>query len=227
MAKKAKKIVSKKEKKDLNLLSFDKKDLLSSPQSYRSLFFGVATVIILFLVGFGLTRLFLGSPTPEISEEAVSTKNIEDALNNKENYRVQNGDTLWSIAEEKYGSGFEWYKIAEANNIVDTTILEDGTILIIPGLEEVAVDDTAMVNEEMVETSTPTPTQTQAVNENMASRVAEKITGDSYIIQPGDDLWDIAVRAYGDGYKWGDIARANNLDNPDLIHSDNKLVLPR
>lgn len=30
-------------------------------------------------------------------------------------YTVQAGDTLWEIAEARYGSGFEWGKILEAN----------------------------------------------------------------------------------------------------------------
>lgn len=43
----------------------------------------------------------------------------------------------------------------------------------------------------------------------------------------GDHLWGIAVRAYGDGYKWVEIARENNLVNPNLIHPGNVLSLPR
>jgi nucleoid-associated protein YgaU len=43
----------------------------------------------------------------------------------------------------------------------------------------------------------------------------------------GDSLWKIAVRAYGDGYKWVSIAKANKLVNPNLIHSGNVLTLPR
>ncbi len=30
-------------------------------------------------------------------------------------YAVQSGDTLWEIAEARYGSGFDWGKILEAN----------------------------------------------------------------------------------------------------------------
>lgn len=30
-------------------------------------------------------------------------------------YTVQEGDTLWEIAEGRYGSGFEWHKILDAN----------------------------------------------------------------------------------------------------------------
>jgi len=43
----------------------------------------------------------------------------------------------------------------------------------------------------------------------------------------GDNLWQIALRAYGDGYQWVKIARENKLANPDLIHSGNILKIPR
>jgi nucleoid-associated protein YgaU len=32
-----------------------------------------------------------------------------------DSYTVQKGDTLWEIAEARYGSGFDWGKILEAN----------------------------------------------------------------------------------------------------------------
>lgn len=53
------------------------------------------------------------------------------------------------------------------------------------------------------------------------------ITENSYTVASGDSLWQIAVRAYGDGYRWTDIAKANNLTNPSLIHAGNVLKLPR
>ena len=53
------------------------------------------------------------------------------------------------------------------------------------------------------------------------------ISGATYEVQKGDTLWDIAVRAYGDGYKWSEIARENKLVHPNIIHSGNILILPR
>jgi nucleoid-associated protein YgaU len=55
----------------------------------------------------------------------------------------------------------------------------------------------------------------------------QKITGSSYTVVEGDNLWDIAVRRYGDGYRWVDIAKANSLSNPDLIYPGSKFALPR
>lgn len=47
-----------------------------------------------------------------------------------------------------------------------------------------------------------------------------------YTIVPGDTLWDIAKRFYGDGSKYPIIAKANNIENPDLIYPGQKLYIP-
>lgn len=53
------------------------------------------------------------------------------------------------------------------------------------------------------------------------------ISEESYTVVKGDNLWNIAVRAYGDGFAWIRIAQANNLANPNLIHAGNVFVIPR
>ncbi len=47
------------------------------------------------------------------------------------------------------------------------------------------------------------------------------------IVKKNDSLWKIAVRVYGDGYKWTEIAKANNLKNPGVLLVGQKLVLPK
>ena len=46
-------------------------------------------------------------------------------------YTVQNGDTLWSIAQKFYNDGDAWPQIQKTNNLT-TTDLENGTVLTIP-----------------------------------------------------------------------------------------------
>ncbi|HKZ34643.1 MAG TPA: LysM peptidoglycan-binding domain-containing protein [Patescibacteria group bacterium] len=48
----------------------------------------------------------------------------------------------------------------------------------------------------------------------------------TYSVQKGDHLWGIAIRFYDSGYNWVDIAQANKLVNPNLIHSGNTLEIP-
>jgi nucleoid-associated protein YgaU len=48
-----------------------------------------------------------------------------------------------------------------------------------------------------------------------------------YTVKRGDTLWAIAQARYNNPYRWVDIAKANNLRNPDLIYVDSKLTLPQ
>ena len=59
-------------------------------------------------------------------------------------------------------------------------------------------------------------------NETVNNAAAEK----TVTVVKGDSLWKIAVKNYNDGYKWTEIAKANNLKNPGLLYSGQKLVLP-
>ena len=124
-------------------------------------------------------------------------------------YTVASGDSLWTIAEKTYKSGYNWVDIAKANNLQNPDLVFAGAKIILPKVDRKILVKT-------VDTGEP------AVLGSVA-----KITGDSYKVVKGDDLWGIAVRAYGDGFRWTDIAKANNLNDPDLIFSDNVLKIPR
>lgn len=47
-----------------------------------------------------------------------------------------------------------------------------------------------------------------------------------YTVKKGDTLWNIAEKVYKDNFKWAEIAKANELVNPDLIHPGNVFVIP-
>jgi nucleoid-associated protein YgaU len=123
-------------------------------------------------------------------------------------YVTQKGDDLWSIAVKAYGNGYMWTKIAQENKLENPNILYSGTKLTLPKITPTPV----------VAQKSPTPT-TQVATGNT-------IKGHTYTVVKGDDLWDIAVRAYGDGYQWVKIAQANHLSNPSVIFSGNVLSIP-
>ncbi|MET9226361.1 LysM peptidoglycan-binding domain-containing protein [Lentzea sp. NPDC003310] len=48
----------------------------------------------------------------------------------------------------------------------------------------------------------------------------------TYTVEGGDSLWAIAERFYGDGNRYGEIASANGIANPDLIQPGQVLTIP-
>lgn len=50
---------------------------------------------------------------------------------------------------------------------------------------------------------------------------------DTYVVQAGDTLWDIAEHFYNDPFKYHLIANANHLTNPNLITVGQRLTIPR
>lgn len=122
-------------------------------------------------------------------------------------YKVEKGDHLWSIAEKFYKSGYNFVDIVEANSLVNPGYIEVDQELVIP---QVAVKKLTVVEDEVALTNT--------------------IEADTYTTVAGDYLWDIAVRAYGDGFAWVNIYQANQDLiglNPSLLYKGITLKLPR
>lgn len=183
-------------------------------ESTLSMLLGGIVVILVGLIAFNFFRTQReqneNTPEPEVSISAATSGQVggaKKAVALPAPHTVVAGETVWSIAEDYYGSGFNKADIIEVNKLSNPDVIEIGQKLTIPKVE---VREKTLVN---------------AVIDQIITD--SKIQGGKYTIMAGDDLWDIAVRAYGDGYKWTEIARANKLANPDLIHVDNVLVLPR
>ncbi len=172
------------------------------PESYTSLFLGALVILIsVFLVFiFAKNNNYDKINTAASTQEQVQTsEKIQPKV-----YEIKSGDSLWLIAEKVYGSGYNWVDLAKANNLSHPGLIHSGNKLIIPDVPKITV------------------AKVQQTQNNSPS-----ISGDSYKTQKGDYLWEIAIRAYGDGYKWPEIAQANSIQNPDLIYPDSVLKLPR
>lgn len=166
--------------------------------NYQSIVVG----LLVFLIGLGVSYKLVTNQLNKVKQqEAAMTEQQEQ----KRTHTVVAGETLWSIAEKEIGSGYNAPDIAKANNIADPNQIEVGTQLTIPQV-------------------TPIHEQNGSVTSIHTSTVT--LNDSNYIIKNGDTLWDISVRAYGDGYRWQEIAKANKVLNPDVIYVGNTLTLP-
>jgi nucleoid-associated protein YgaU len=71
----------------------------------------------------------------------------------------------------------------------------------------------------------PEPVHDAAESEGEREEVPPP-AGRTYTVEPGDTLWAIAERFYGDGSKYQVIADASGVSNPDLIHPGEVLTIP-
>ena len=163
----------------------------------------VLGALVIVVVGVLVVNYFRGQeegttlPTG-VTTEKISPKQLPTT------HTVSTGESLWKIAETYYDSGYNWVDIAEENDLANPGLIEDGQVLSIPNVDA----KTATVS---------TPEVSPEVS----------ITSSTYTVVKGDNLWDIAVKAYSDGYRWVDISRENKLVNPNIIHPGNVLILPR
>jgi len=147
------------------------------------------------------------TPFEEIELETVEKELMPEGL--PQVYKVEENDSLWKISEKFYQSGYNWVDIARENNLIYPDYLEVGQKLNLPQAairkpEKEVIGTEAIVVEEK-----------------------QGISGEKYTVKEGDYLWQIAIRAYGDGYKWPEIAQLNNLVYPDYLEVGQELKLPR
>jgi len=132
-------------------------------------------------------------------EEKSSTKNQEKII------IVIKGQSLWDIAEDNYGSGYNWVDIAKANKITNPDLIFKGMRLKIPTIKH-----KKLTKGEVIKIKT--------------SKIKEKIT--RYKVNKGDSLSKIALKAYGDVFAWQKIAKVNHIKNPSLIYPNQILQIP-
>ncbi len=180
-------------------MKFDLKKTLKKIKLNEESISMVLGAIVIVIVGILIVNYFKDKSNGAITDSSTQTASSKEHV-------VVKGETLWSIAEDSFGSGYNWVDVKSANDLTSET-LEIGQKLIIPDV------------------SPREPTATRETTK--ITQANESVTSNTYTVVSGDNLWDIAVRAYGDGYKWVEIANANSLENPNLIHIGNVLSLPR
>jgi len=172
------------------------KSILKSLKLHESTISMILGAIVIVVVGVLVVNYFRGLETEAPLPSGEKVEGPTRTRDGQTFHLVQAGDTLWAVAERYYHSGYNWVDIAKSNNLANPGQIDVGQELLIPDVEP------------------KQPTTSVSVSEDKL----EPISGATYTVVRGDNLWNIAVRAYGDGYRWVDIAQENELANPDLIH---------
>jgi len=128
-------------------------------------------------------------------------------------YIVQRGDTLLSISRRV---GVSVDGLAAANSLVNPSLIYPGQRLVIPGGAVNPVGTPAPQ-------STPVPAPAISSEQSVPS-LAVPVTGQqTHIVQPGENLFRIALRY---GVTMQAIMAANGMNNPTLVYVEQQLVIP-
>ncbi|MFA6602842.1 MAG: LysM peptidoglycan-binding domain-containing protein [Candidatus Shapirobacteria bacterium] len=148
--------------------------------------------------------LKLESGTGSESNKPTQENENKETAGNSEvktgTYTVKSGDSLWKIASTHLNNGYRWTEIARLNKITNPGVIWSGMKLIMP------VEEKQVVAEEK----------------------KLPVMGKDYVVTRGDNLWKIAVAAYGDGYQWPKIWEANKkiVAQPGSLEIGMKLTIP-
>lgn len=125
-------------------------------------------------------------------------------------HRVEQGDTLWKIAERYYGDGSQWRRIAEAEQnkgrIMADSQVRNGASIVIPGVPAVSQNN---------QRGTQRPAQ-------LAPRQQ------TYTVQRGDTLGEISMKTLGTSRRWREILELNRdrIRDPNVVPVGVELRLP-
>jgi nucleoid-associated protein YgaU len=167
----------------------------------------------------------VGRPAGAISGRAFSPPYAGSGA--PHTYTVQPNDNYWKISEKVYGTGAYFQALAEQNRkkIPDESRLRPGDTISIPPVGELEKKYAALC---------PKPnhrdtTQRQLATANTVSTVSQVGGGRVYVVQEGDNLYDIARWELGKVTRWPEIYDLNREalgNDPDHLTPGMRLVLP-
>lgn len=122
-----------------------------------------------------------------------------DTSSSTKTYTVVKGDTLWKIAAEFLGNGARYKELMSMNGLT-STVIQIGQVI-------------KLVAETVNEVTNESATDSTSTTEN------------TYTVAKGDSLWKIANDKLGNGSRWPEIQKLNNISGT-LIHPGDVLKLP-
>lgn len=224
-------------------------NIFKSSEELVSMFLGLVIVIVVVGLVYNYFQNNRGSISiPGINDQKISTgEKLNNSQgnqdNNKNEYTIVAGDSLWKIAQNYYGNGDRWIEIAKENKIENPGALVTGQKIVLPGERVQPIVPTGPIAAVSITiaptiTATPTvtilPTATNTIAPTIPTVVEPQkptpTTGQNsgkneYTVVAGDSLWKIAQKNYGNGNRWIDIAKENKLENPRVLVIGQKLVL--
>src|SRR3989344_1534037 len=149
---------------------------IKSGESFTNLILGAIVIIVI-----AITVIVFVKNNKDGQTSSTET-NLEEEQEGKgmtsSTYTIKAGDTLWSISEKVYKSGYSWKEIAKANNMENPGLIHAGNVLKLPSAEkEVATTDAKSDSKSVI-----------------AETTENAISGNEYTVKKGDNLWNISIR---------------------------------
>jgi nucleoid-associated protein YgaU len=130
---------------------------------------------------------------------------------------VEEGESLWGIAQQYYGNGALFTRIEEANKgrLGKGDSLYVGATLIIPSADGATTKPTAAPKRNESPRNAFTPKK---------AAPAERF----HVVQKGETLGDIAKKTLGSAKRWPDIVKANKgtITDPDNVPAGLRIRIP-
>jgi nucleoid-associated protein YgaU len=139
-------------------------------------------------------------------------------------YVIQPNDNYWSISEKVYGTGAFFQALADHNRDVqpDETRLRLGETISVPPIEEL---------EKLYPDCCPRPEHRKVAerHKSVMHTAGHRAGGRTYVVQEGDNLFDIARHELGKASRYGQIIQLNREvlgGQYDYLTPGMRLVLP-
>lgn len=68
--------------------------------------------------------------------------------------------------------------------------------------------------------------ETKVMLQSSPQRPVDNPTPKKHVVRPGDTLWGLAKKYLGNGNRYPEIAKLNNIKNPNLIYDGQTIILP-